>query len=169
MQLDYTIGNWTIKSHEVDSISVPKTVSIPDLDYVHDFSVASADPNNVYLINVSGSALIPVERMRYGKERVSDIYRNTDIPRISQFSSPIGARAVFEDINYFTVTNAITGSEQIVPTRLWTCIESIMGNVITGEALLWSLLRHIAQMFPTGAVDDNMLIRIFRGDLDPTR
>lgn len=169
MSLSYSVGSWTIVSHEVDTISTPKSLAVPDLDYSHDFSVSSEAANEVRLLNTSGTTLEPVERLRYAREKVSDIYRNTDTLRVNQLPSPIGVRILAENTEILSAANSVSGAELVFPIRVWTCIESSTHNVVTGEALLWALTRHIAQLFTTGAVSQDQLVRLFRGDLDPTR
>jgi hypothetical protein len=74
-----------------------------------------------------------------------------------------------ESTELLSATNSVSGQELVVPVRVWTVIESSTHNTVTGEALLWALKRHIAQLFGTGEVNENMIVRLFRGDLDPTK
>lgn len=168
MSLSYTTGNWTVESHEVDSISGTKNVAVPDLSYATDYSVTSNTGSEVRLMNTSGTALEPVERLRYGKDRVADIYRNLDTLKVSQLPSPVGIRLLAESTFILSATNSVTGQELEVPIRVWTCIETSTHNAITGEALEYATKRHIASLFATGSVDATMLTRMARGDLNPT-
>lgn len=167
MAMSYTVGNWTVVSHDVDTISDTKNIAVPDLDYQHDFTVKTDSANATILLNTSGTALEPSEQLRYSRERVNDIYRNTQILKANQLPSPSGARILAEDTMRFSATNSVSGAELEAPIRVWTCIESSTHNVITGDALLYALKRHIAQLFQTGAVDADMLIQLFRGDTNP--
>jgi hypothetical protein len=169
MSLSYIIGNWTVESRETDSISTTKNLALPDLDYAHDYSVASASGNEVRIHNTTGGTLESVERLRYAKEKVNDIYRNTETLKANQLPSPIGARVLAESLPILGATNAVSGAEVEIPIRVWTCIESSTHNAVTGDALLWALKRHIAQLFATGAVTADQLVQLFRGDLDPTK
>jgi gamma-glutamyl phosphate reductase len=168
--MQYTVGNWTIDSHEVDTIAQTKNLAVVDLDYVHDFSVSpDGTSQDVRLINTSGTALEPVEKLRYAKERVADIYRNASISKVAQLPSPVGTRVLAENQELLSATNSVSGQELTVPIRIWTCIESSTHNVITGDALLWALKRHIGMLLGTGSVSSEQIIKLFRGDLDPTK
>lgn len=167
--LNYTVGNWTVASHEVDTISAAKTVAIPDLDFAHDFSVSAETAKGTTLLNTSGSSLTPVEQLRYFKNAVSDVYRQTDIPASSRLPSGAGANVSAETLEILTLNNSVSGAELFAPIRIWTVVESTTHQAITGQALLWALLRHYAALFETGATNDNLLVKLFRGDTDPTR
>lgn len=167
--LNYTVGNWTVVSSENDTISTPKQLAIPDLDFASDYSVANESGKETRIINTTGGALEPVEKLRYAKERVADIYRNTETLKANQLPSPVGARVLAEGTEMISASNSVSGAEYEIPLRIWTCIESSTHNAITGEALLWALKRHIAQLFSTGEVDAELLVKLFRGDLDPTK
>jgi hypothetical protein len=169
MSLNYNVGNWTVVSNEVDTISAPKSLAIPDLDFAHDYSVVTDSASEARLLNTSGTALEPVEKLRYAKETVNDIYRTIGTLKANQLPSPKGARVLAESTELLSATNSVSGQELVVPVRVWTVIESSTHNTVTGEALLWSLKRHIAQLFGTGEVNENMIVRLFRGDLDPTK
>lgn len=169
MSLNYTVGNWTVVSNEVDSISSPKSLAIPDLDFAHDFSVVTDSASETRLLNTSGDSLEPVEKLRYAKEKVNDIYRTVGTLKANQLPTPVGARVLAEATEILSATNSVSGAELVVPIRVWTVMESSTHNTVTGEALLWALKRHFAQLFGTGEVNENMLVRLFRGDLDPTK
>jgi hypothetical protein len=169
MSLSYTVGNWTVASHENDTISDAKQLAIPDLDYAHDYSVAKESGNDTRIINTTGGTLEPVEKLRYAKERVADIYRTTETLKANQLPSSVGARVLAENTEIISASNSVSGAELEIPIRIWTCVESSTHNAVTGEALLWALKRHVAMLFATGNVTDAQLIKLFRGDLDPTQ
>lgn len=167
MSMTYTVGNWSVASHDVDTITTPKNVAVPDLDYQHDYSVKTEGSNQTILLSTSGSSLEPSEQLRYSREKVNDIYRNSDILKANQLPSPTGARVLAESIMRWSASNSVSGAELEYPTRVWTVIESSTHNAVTGAALLYALKRHIAQLFQTGVVDEQMLIALFRGDTNP--
>jgi hypothetical protein len=167
--LNYVTGSWTVKSGETDSISTPKTLALPDLDFAHDYSVSSESGKEVRIINTTGGTLNPVEKLRFGRERVADIYRSTDVPAASKLPSSAGIRVLMgSDFDLF-LSNSVTGAELVAPIRVWTCMESSTHNAITDEALLWAYARHMAEAFNTGDVTAAQIVQLFRGDLDPTR
>lgn len=167
--LSYTIGNWTVASNETDTISTTKNLALPDLSYAQDFSKSEDTGKNVRIINTTGGTLEPVEKLRYAKERVADIYRTTDTLKANQLPSTVGARVLAENTEIIGASNAVSGAEVEIPIRVWTCIESSTHNAITGDALLWALKRHVAALFGTGEVTSAQLVKLFRGDLDPTQ
>lgn len=167
MSLSYTVGNWTVASHEQDTISNTKNIAVADLDYAHDYSLKSDTGSQVSLLNTSGSALEPVERLRYGKERVNDLYRNLDTLKVSQLPSPVGIRLLAEGTYLLSASNSVSGAELTVPIRVWTCIETSTHNTVTTAALEWALKRHISSLFGTGETNGTMLTRMARGDLNP--
>lgn len=168
--LHYTVGNWTVDSGETDSISTTKSLALPDLDYASDFSSnGEGKDGKTVIINTTGGTLNPIERLRYSKERVNDIYKSYDVLRSNQLPTPVGARVLAESVELIHAANSTSGAELDIPIRVWTCVESSTHNTITGDALLWALKRHIAAMFGTGSVSSEMLIQLFRGDLDPTK
>lgn len=166
-QLSYTTGNWAVASHEVDTIASPKNVAVVDFDYAHDFSVISATSSEARLMNTSGTSLEPVEKLRYAKERVADIYRNSDVPRSAQLTSPVGTRVLAENIELITAANTVSGEEKVIPIRVWTCIESSTAQMVTGDALWWAITRHIGTLLGTGTTDVTQILNLFRGDLNP--
>lgn len=168
MAMSYTVGNWTVESHEVDSISSTKNVVVPDLDYAHDYSVVDGTSSEVNLLNTSGTALEPVEHMRFAREKVNDIYRKLPTLKIAQLPSPVGIRLLQENIFILSADNSVSGEELSVPIRVWTCMETSTHNAITGQALEWALKRHQASLYATGTTDSTMLVRMARGDLNPT-
>jgi hypothetical protein len=167
--LDYTVGNWTVASHEVDTILQPKTVQIPDLDFAHDYSVMSNGATETRLLNASGTSLEPTEKLRYAREHVKDIYRSTDIDGAYRLPSPAGVRVLMEVQTILSVTNSVTGQELLVPVRSWKCLETSVHPAITGQALLWQNCRQDALSYGTNQTNPDMLVKLFRGDLDPTR
>jgi hypothetical protein len=168
-QLNYTVGDWTVTSREVDTISNPKTMSVPDLDYERDFSVSSQTPGKVELMNVSGTTLEPVERLKYARSVVPNVYHGLDTLDAMKLPSTSGARPFVESLFLFDASNSATGAQFVVPQRWQTSCESTTMNVITAEALIWGLRRHISALLGTGSVDASLLVRLFRGDLDPTK
>lgn len=168
-QLSYTVGDWTVVSREVDTISTAKNLSIPDLDYPVDFSVSSETPGKVELMNVSGTTLEPVERLKYARSVVPNVYHGLDTLDASKIPSPKGVRPFVESLFLLSATNSATGADYVVPMRFQTSCETTTMNLMTSQALLWGLLRHFAAMFGTGSVDASLLVRLFRGDLDPTK
>jgi hypothetical protein len=168
-QLSYTVGDWTVVSREVDTISSAKNISVPDLDYPVDYSVSADTPGKVELMNVSGTTLEPVERLKYACSVVPNIYHGLDTLDSEKLPTPKGKRPFVESLYLLSATNSVNGASVTVPLRYQTSCESSTMNLVTKQALTWGLYRHIAALLDTGSVDATLLVRLFRGDLDPTK
>jgi hypothetical protein len=168
-QLSYTVGDWTVVSREVDTISTAKNISVPDLDYPVDFSVSSDVPGKVELMNVSGTSLEPVERLKYARSVVPNIYHGLDTLDAEKLAAVKGVRPFIESLFLLSASNSVTGQTVVVPQRWQTSVETTTMNLMTAQALLWGMLRHFSALMGTGSVDASLLVRLFRGDLDPTK
>lgn len=167
--LSYTVGNWSIVSREVDTITVPKSMSVTDLDYAHDYSVAASSAGRSELLNISGSSLEPVERFRYTDITVDNIFHGIDVPDSARLCPKKGRGVLVETIFFLEATNGVSGETLMFPLRFQTKVESITHNVVAKPAIDWALARHIGACLQTGSTDGSLLLAAFRGDTDPTK
>lgn len=167
--MSYTIGNWTISSLTTDSISTPKTPSIPDLDYADDFVVTESSKTDVQLANTTGAGIQPVEYLRYGRTPVSNIYSQFSVPTANQTPVKGGVRTLQEVRYLLKATNSVSGAEILLPMRGWICLEVPTADFISSTAISELLARTIAAAYPTGGVTGALVTDVARGDLDPTR
>jgi hypothetical protein len=167
--MSYTVGNWTVAVQTVDTISSPKSLSIPDLDYPVDYTVTDRNSGEVRLANVTGPGLTPVEQLRFGRTRVADVYSDAGIiPAAMKCNVRDGVRTLCEVRYTLKATNSVNGEELLLPMKGWICLQVPTADFITSAALLDLLKRTIAAAFATGAVDATQITRIAQGDLDPT-
>jgi hypothetical protein len=164
--MNYTVGDWTVESTMVDSISDPKTLQVDDLSWSSDYS-ASEKANETILINTTGSSIVAPEQIRIGRTRISDIYSNTDVP--APYRSPIknGYRTVNEVTLFLTATNSVSGEELVIPVKAWLCMQVPVSQLITTDLLAFLRNRVLSATTKTGSVDGSLLLSEMRGDSNP--
>jgi hypothetical protein len=167
--LNYTVGNWTVVSNEVDTISVPKNLATPDIDWAHDYSVAAQAAGRTELLNISGTTLDPVEKVRITQIKVDNIFHGLDVPDASKLLTRKGSGVILESIFFLEATNGVSGESLVIPYRIQTRHETIPATFITKSAVDWAQARHFGQMLKTGLVDSSLILAAFRGDTDPTK
>lgn len=166
--MSYTTGNWTVAPLTSDTISNPKSLSIPDLDYAVDYTTASRGTDEATLANVTAPGLQPAEVLRYGRSRVADVYNGASIPASQRCNVREGVRTLHEVRYNLKATNSVSGEELLLPMRGWICLQAPTVDFITSGALTDLVKRTIAAAFATGAVDGSLVTDVARGDLDPT-
>jgi hypothetical protein len=167
--LNYTVGNWTIVSKEVDTISTAKNLAVPDLDYAHDYSVASQAAGRTELLNTSGTGLEPVEKFAYTLGSVDNIFHGLDVPDSAKSCPKKGKAAIVGATFFLEATNSVSGETWSFPLRIQVKVESITHNVVAKQALDWAIARAVAALLQTGSTDASLVLAMFRGDTDPTK
>jgi hypothetical protein len=168
MGATYTVGNWTIDQQVTDTISTPKTLSIPDLDYVNDFTVVKKPlVGDVRLANTTAVALQSQEHLEYGVSPVANVYLQTDIAGAEQHPVKTGKKAVIKSSPIYQATNSVSGETLMLPLEIWTVMKVPECNLVTSQMVLDAVLRHISALFPTGAVDGSLITSVLRGDVNP--
>jgi hypothetical protein len=167
--LNYVVGNWTVVSKEVDTISTAKPLTVVDIDYAHDYSVASQTAGRTDLLNTSGTSLDPVERFVYQNVSVDNIFHGMPVPDSAKNCPKKGRGVIIEHMFLLEATNSVSGETLVFPLRLRTQCETITLNVVTKAALDWALPRHIGGILETGSTDSTLIMDAFRGDTDPTK
>lgn len=169
----YTIGNWTVDSLTSDSISAPKNLPIPDLDWEHDFHLLRSSSEEAVLINKTGSSLKPVEMVRFTRRPVVDVYKSglsaqLDMCGAQKANCTNGVNAYAELAYMLKATNSVSGEEVLLPMRGSIAFTVPTIDFISPAALEALVKRSIATLFQTGKVDGSLATNIARGDLDPT-
>lgn len=165
--MNYTIGNWTVVSQTTDTTSTPKTLSITDLSYDKDFTVATTSNEELILHNMTGKALSTAESIRYARTNVADVYKNSNVPATSRLAAKQGVRTLCEVQLELKATNNVSGAEVTIPAKGWICIQIPTAAMVTPEAVEYVLGRTIAAAFNKGATDENRIVELVRGDLNP--
>lgn len=166
--MSYTVGNWTVAPQTSDTISTPKTPSIPDLSFAADYTVIKDSSDEVRLANTTSIGLMPAEYLRYGKHTVANVYQNVDVPASKRTRTTEGVRTLSEIRYNLKATNSVSGDEVVIPMRGWICLEVPTDDLVTSAALQELLMRTLATAFATGKVDASLVTDVARGDLNPT-
>lgn len=163
----YTIGNWTVDQLTTDTISTAKSLSLVDLDYANDYTLASSKPTEASLSNTTGSGIIPVESLRYSRTKVQDVYKNFDVQTSQRLNTPEGVRTLHEIKFLLKATNSVSGQEILLPMRGWICLELPTADFVQPAALELLLKRTASAALATGKTDGTLVTDVARGDLDP--
>lgn len=166
--MSYTVGNWTVASLTTDTISSPKSLSVPDLSYASDFTVAAKTQTEQRLSNKTGSSLLPVETLRYGRRDVNNVYNILPVPDAQQCNAKAGVLLTTEVRYLLKATNSVSGQEVLLPMRGWLNLTVPTVDLVTPAALQQLLMRTLATAFATGSSDGSLVTSVARGDLDPT-
>lgn len=175
--MSIVIGNWTIDPMYSDTISTPKTLSIPDLSYATDFSertkmkgrTPSANADEKYFINNTGAAITAPEQTVYGRQPIANVYSNLDIDASAQLPQKGGHRIYCTDYILFQAVNSVSGQEAIVPFRGTISLDCPDASLVTQAMVEESLKRLMSHMFGTNQTNGDMAAKMLRGDLDPTK
>lgn len=163
----YTIGNWTVDQLTTDTISTAKSLSLVDLDYANDFTLASNQPTEARLSNTTGQGINPVESLRYGRQKVQNVYQNFDVQTSQRLNTPEGVRTLSEIKFVLKATNSVSGQEILLPMRGWICLEVPTADFVQPQALELLLKRTVSAALATGKTNGDLATDIARGDLDP--
>jgi hypothetical protein len=164
----YTVGNWSVDALTEDTITEPKSLSIVDLSYAADYTVASRLADEVSLANTTSGALTPPEHLRYGKQKISDVYSQFDVQPSQRLNAREGERTMSEVKFLLKATNSVSGQEVLLPFRGWICLQAPTVDFVNATALNYLLKRTIAAAFATGSTDETLAMHMAQGDLDPT-
>lgn len=165
--LDYTAGNWKVTSLVTDSIATPKSLSLTDLDYVHDFVKTEDEPEQAKMSNITSASLKSAETLRFAKTDVKNVYANMDIPLSSQMEAKAGIRTLVEADVRLKAVNTVSGTEIVVPARAWVCIQVPTASFVSSRVMEYAAGRALSAMFSTGGVTIAREEAIARGSLLP--
>lgn len=165
--MEYTIGNWTVKSLTTDSTETSKNLAIADLSYSKDFTVAKTTDEEVMLNNTTGATLEPVENVRYGRTRITDVYAGTDIPLPNRIAAKNGVRTLCEVRCNLSAVNSVSGDELLLPLKGWVCLQVPTASMITPQAIEYMLSRAVSACLNEGSTDGARVTEVARGDLSP--
>jgi hypothetical protein len=160
-----------------DTITTPKTLSIPDLDYAHDFServklkgrTPSASADEKYFVNNTGVSIAAPESVVYGRQPIANIYSNLEVDMSEQLAQKGGHRAYATVYSLWRGTNTISGQEVVVPFRMTISFDNPDASLVSQAIVEANFKRGISHLLATGATDGGLLAKMLRGDLDPTR
>lgn len=165
--LSYTAGNWHVVALVDDTVDTGKTLTIPDLDYAHDYVKVQDTAEEAKLANVTSSALGAVETIRFAKSDVKNVYANTTIGASNQMPAKNGIRTLVEVNTTVSATNTVSGEEYMIPVRAWTCVQIPSASFISSDVLQYVVGRAIGAMFDTSSVTIDRIENVARGSLLP--
>lgn len=165
--LNYTAGNWNVVDLVTDTISTAKTLTITDLDFVHDYVKTQDTAEEAKLANITSNALGTAETIRYAKSDVKNVYTNTTVGSSNQMPVKTGIRTLVEVSTLVQATNSVSGEEYLIPVRAWTCVQVPSASFISDDVLEYALGRAISAMFNTGEATINRVEEVARGSLLP--
>jgi hypothetical protein len=170
--MSYTKGNWTIEPPYNDSISTPKSLSIPDMAWATDFSVGgtgslTGDKTTV-LTNVTGDNLIAQEVVELAHSRQNNVYSNTPIPTGLSAGIRSGRKVAVKDTVMYSATNSVSGEEILFPMTGWHVFIVPDLNLVPESLISDFVARQTALLYPTGGTGATLLKNLLRGDTNPT-
>jgi hypothetical protein len=164
----HVIGNWSVDKPTADSITTPKSLEVPDLSYATDFSVTTRQNGEVRLANTTGSGILPMETLRYGRSTVANIYNGVEVAEAMKSKIKQGVRTLCEIRYFLKASNTVSGEEILLPLRGWVCLEVPTVDFISGEEIDALLKRTVSASLKTGSVNGALVTDVARGDLDPS-
>lgn len=166
--MSYTVGSWTFAVDRVDSISTPKSLSIPDLSWADDYSASKDNGKEVVLINTTGEGVIPSEVVRFNRTRVRNIYDLFEDLGAPKLANEEGVR-IYSEVRYVIQgTNSVSGESVAIPMRGWVSLVIPTSNLVSSDMITDLAKRTVSTMFGTGEVSGAQLLNEARGDINPT-
>lgn len=153
-----------------DSISQPKSVNIPDLDYNKDFAVTKDESDTVVITNVT-SPIDQPETIRWSYQNVNDVYRNTGIDPSMTATTKRGVSIVGQVNDVMRVTtdeeSGCCGVSYDLPLEAHVVIKVPLNQNVTSDVALALVKRAFATLFSTGSVTSQRIGQLLRDALKP--
>lgn len=159
---------YSLNKGYTDSITTPKTVSIPDLKYSTDFKVSTDVPGEVIMTNVT-SPLDRNETIRFALTNVKDIYSNTGVDPSCMAASHQGISLVAQVSDVWRYADAAVPTAAVVdlPISAHLVIKAPKSSFLAADDYLAIAQRAFALLFATGSVTSGRLMSLLKGALDP--
>lgn len=154
-----------------DSITTPKTLEVPDLDYAKDFAVTKDSADEVILTNTTSPVDQP-ETIRFGYQTVANVYTNTGIDPNFMAITKQGISLVAQVNDIMRVEN---NSEDCcsplaydLPIQAHVVIKVPKNQFVTADVALNAAKRAFASLLATGSVTSERLNAMLRDALKPS-
>lgn len=164
---EYTQNHWTVSALYKDTIQTAKSVSVPDMDFVHDFKKKVDEPSEAIITNVSGSEISTMETVRYGVSNVNNVYQGTNTELAAQAPTKKGVQILVELTENYRATHATTGEEIDLPCKGRIVLRFPTHACVTEEMVQDLLSRTISSALASGKTDASRLVEVARGSLLP--
>lgn len=156
-----------------DTISTPKSVSIPDLDYAHDFAVTKDTSEECILTNMT-SPLDQPETLRFGYQNIADVYRNTGIDPSFMSTTKRGISVVSQVNDILRVipdtdTTCCGDTSYDLPISAHVVVKVPVNANVTPDVVKTLVFRAVSTMFNTGKTDSTRIGELLRDALNPLR
>lgn len=174
MAVNYTAGAFTVTSPYVDTrAAVNVTRKVPSIDWSTDYSQKSISNDKCELVNRTGSALGPSERVTVSRTELSDIYKNASADASHRLADARGVRVMIQDNVEYKAVNTTTGDEYSVPARAWICVETSVAPLVT-DAIPKDIVNRVLGMLTYSFSSETLatetmdtVIGAIKGDLSP--
>lgn len=154
-----------------DSVTVAKTLSVPDLSYSKDFAVTRDTPDEVIITNTT-SPIDQPETFRFGYNNVADVYKGTGIDPSVAAVSKRGASIVVQMNDILRVScDSETSCSPVqfdLPISTHIVIKVPLSQYITADLVKQEVLRNVSALFGTGEVTSARIDALLRHALAPT-
>lgn len=167
MSWPYTTGDWTVNRQIVDTIATPKNISVPNLSWTADYAKVLDSASEAKVANVTGADLLSHESVRFARSDVANIYQGVDVDSALMLSQKKGVQVMAELSNSYRAANSVTGNEYDLPCKGRIVLRVPAFSCVTEELITDLLVRTIACVFGTSAVNADRLMDIIRGSLLP--
>lgn len=124
----YQSGNWIVSDDYTDTITGSALVSVPVLDFAHDFAKIKDDVTEASIKNITGASISSSEKLRFGSTVVKNIYAGTSVDMSSQLPSKAGVQTLIELSETYRAVNSVSGGEYEIP-----CTARIVMRIPTSQ------------------------------------
>lgn len=161
--------SYSISTGYTDTISTPKSLSIPDLDYKVDFAVTSESAKEVIISNIT-SPMDRTETFRFAVSDVKDVYTGTSVDSSFMAPSHKGVTLVCQlnDIWRYVDPSNLSLAQIDLPIEAHFVLKVPKTSYVTADQFLSVFQRLASLAFSTGSVTSSRLFNMLKGALDPT-
>jgi hypothetical protein len=159
---------YSLNKGYTDSITTPKTVSVPDLKYTTDFKVSTDVPGELIMTNVT-SPLDRNETIRFAVSNVKDIYAGSGVDSSCMAASHQGISLVAQVADVWRYADSAVPTAPVVdlPISAHLVIKAPKSSYLSADDYLAIAQRAFALLFATGSVTSTRLMQMLKGALDP--
>lgn len=163
----YTIGDWTVSDLVADTLTTPKNISVPDLDYAVDFTKVLDTAEEAKIANVTGPDLVSHENIRFARSEVGNIYAGSNSDSAMVLPMKKGVQVMCEIGNTYRAANSVSGNEYDLPCKGRIVLRFPASTCVTKTLVNDLLVRTVASAFGTGAVTADRIMDMAMGALLP--
>lgn len=163
----YTIGDWTVSDLIADTIAAPKNISVPDLDYLVDYTKVSDEATEASIANTTGPDLLSHESIRFARSEVANVYAGSVSDSALMLPQKKGVQVMAELRNTYRAANSVSGNEYDLPCVARVVLRFPAFTCVTKDLVKDLLMRTIAASFGTGSTTESRIMDMAMGSLLP--